>query len=79
MVRHALETSGSVSTIAQTGLSLELGPQDAERTLLLRADMDALPIHEEAPVLLSERPYTHARGHDAHMAAGRRGAFGEPT
>ncbi|PKN57736.1 MAG: amidohydrolase [Deltaproteobacteria bacterium HGW-Deltaproteobacteria-14] len=57
--------------IARTGCYVDLGPADAELTLLLRADMDGLPITEE-----SELPWRstlpgqmHACGHDAHMAA----------
>ena len=66
-----LEGLGSQSRLAETGLMVDFGPPDAPKTLMLRADMDGLPIQEE-----SERDYAsihagrmHACGHDAHMAA----------
>lgn len=56
--------------IAETGVAAMIGA-DAGRTLMLRADMDALPIEEEG----EDRPYRsgftglmHACGHDGHTA-----------
>lgn len=52
-----------------------IGPEDADRTLLLRADVDALKIQEDERNLRCERNCVskkpglmHACGHDAHMA-----------
>jgi amidohydrolase len=58
------------TALAQTGLVVRLGRGESGRVLLLRADMDALPIHEESSLAFaSRRPgKMHACGHDAHMA-----------
>jgi len=66
-----LENIGmDVSRIAETGVVGLLSGNHPGRTLLLRADMDALPIQEE-----NEVPYKsiydgkmHACGHDGHTA-----------
>lgn len=62
---------GEVKPIAKTGFYVDLGPQDARRTLLLRADMDALPIQEATglPYASERAGHMHACGHDGHMAA----------
>jgi amidohydrolase len=56
--------------IAQTGVVglLELGEKG--KTLMIRADMDALQVHEETglPFASTHRGFMHACGHDAHMA-----------
>ena len=56
--------------IAETGVAAVLSGRSPGRTLLLRADMDALPIQEK-----NDQPYKsrnpgvmHACGHDGHMA-----------
>lgn len=56
--------------VARTGVIGLIEKTGAEKTLLLRADMDALPICEEkASSYQSEHPgMMHACGHDAHMA-----------
>ncbi len=62
-----------VSGVGQTGVvGLIQGPQPNERTVMLRFDMDALPIHEENDVpYRSQTPgVMHACGHDAHVAVG---------
>ena len=58
-----------ICLLAGTGLVLELGRGHGP-TLLLRADMDALPITEASGLTFaSRRPgCMHACGHDAHMA-----------
>ncbi|HEY9897594.1 MAG TPA: amidohydrolase [Pantanalinema sp.] len=56
--------------IAKTGLVALLRGARAGKTVLVRADIDALPLHEEAPhSYVSRNPgVMHACGHDAHMA-----------
>lgn len=57
--------------IAKTGVSALLQPEGASpRAILLRADMDALPIQEESSVdYASKNPgVMHACGHDGHMS-----------
>lgn len=68
------ETTGRWATprpIAKTGFTIDLGPAEASRTLLLRADMDGLPITEETglPYASTHAGRMHACGHDGHMAA----------
>lgn len=55
---------------AETGTVATLAPQAAGRHIALRADIDALPIHEAGDVdWASERPgCMHACGHDGHSA-----------
>ena len=62
---------GEIKPIAKTGFYVDLGPADAKRTLLLRADMDALPIHEETGLAYASSNVgrMHACGHDGHMAS----------
>lgn len=62
-----------VSGVGKTGVvGLLQGGQPGERTVLLRFDMDALPIEEENDVpYRSQTPgVMHACGHDAHVAIG---------
>lgn len=59
--------------VGKTGVvGLLSGAQPGERTVLLRFDMDALPIEEENDVpYRSQTPgVMHACGHDAHVAVG---------
>lgn len=61
------------SGVGKTGVvGLLQGGQPGERTVLLRFDMDALPIQEENDVpYRSQTPgVMHACGHDAHVAVG---------
>ncbi len=59
--------------VGTTGVvGLLTGAQRGERTVLLRFDMDALPIQEEneVPYRSQTAGVMHACGHDAHVAAG---------
>jgi amidohydrolase len=60
-----------VRKVGGTGLALHFGRGETDRTLLIRADMDALPIDEQTGLAFaSRRPgYMHACGHDGHMAS----------
>jgi len=70
-LERVISAFAEVHTVAETGLYADLGPEDAPRTLLLRADMDGLPIREETghPWASQHPGRMHACGHDAHMAA----------
>jgi len=59
-----------VRILAKTGLRADLAGQSGEKTIALRADMDALPLQEEGEQdYKSENPGAmHACGHDGHMA-----------
>src|SRR5262245_35402255 len=62
-----------VTGVGKTGVvGLLSGGEPGEQTVLLRFDMDALPIHEENEVSYrSQTPgVMHACGHDAHVAVG---------
>jgi amidohydrolase len=74
IVADALENLGlEVKTgVAETGVIALLRGKRTKRTVLLRFDMDALPVQE-----VSDAPYTstvpgvmHACGHDGHTAVG---------
>ena len=56
--------------IAETGVTALLRGEREGKTLLLRADMDALPLEEQTglPFASKNRGMMHACGHDAHMA-----------
>jgi len=56
---------------AELGTVATLAPQAPAEHIGLRADMDALPIAEQAPVdyCSTEHGKMHACGHDGHMAA----------
>jgi amidohydrolase len=62
-----------VTGVGKTGVvGLLTGGQPGERTVLLRFDMDALPIQEqnEVPYRSQTPGIMHACGHDAHVAVG---------
>ena len=67
-VKQELEKLGfSVSECGKSGLVTTVG--QGTKTILLRADMDALPIREEADVeFASTNGRMHACGHDMHTA-----------
>lgn len=75
MVAERLSALGYevVTGVGKSGVvGLLQGAQSGERTVLLRFDMDALPIQEENEVpYRSQTPgVMHACGHDAHVAVG---------
>ncbi|HWP51907.1 MAG TPA: M20 family metallopeptidase [Clostridia bacterium] len=71
-VKVALESLGLTvrSGIAGTGLIADMHGRAPGKTLLLRADMDALPLQEENDLpFCSKNPgVMHACGHDVHTA-----------
>ncbi len=56
--------------VGGTGLACTVGRGETGQVLMLRADMDALPVQEQSGLAFaSQRPgKMHACGHDAHMA-----------
>jgi len=66
----ALGVGSRLVSVGGTGFYLDIGPAAAAATILLRADMDGLPITEKTGLpYASQRPgFMHACGHDAHMA-----------
>ena len=68
-VRRELEQMGlKPQACGKAGLVVCLGGKKEGKTILLRADMDALPVTEEADVeFASEKPgFMHGCGHDMH-------------
>lgn len=70
VVREALLDLGCTpKNCGKAGLTVTLGGKKPGKTFLLRADMDALPIAEEADVdFPAENGRMHACGHDMHTA-----------
>jgi amidohydrolase len=72
LVRRELEAGGltDLSAVAGTGLLATIAGGRPGPTLVLRADLDALPIEERTGLpFASRRPgVMHACGHDAHTA-----------
>jgi amidohydrolase len=70
LVEKKLKSLGiKTKRMAKTGVAGYLTVPGAKRTIALRADMDALPILEEAKVpFASKNGNMHACGHDAHTA-----------
>nr|HQU74671.1 M20/M25/M40 family metallo-hydrolase [Calditrichia bacterium] len=56
--------------VGKSGVVGDLRIPEATRTIALRADMDALPIHEETglPFQSQNAGVMHACGHDTHTA-----------
>lgn len=70
-LRQQLQALGiDAVAVGQTGLMAVLGPRHCEKILMVRADMDALPVQEQSGLAFaSRRPgCMHACGHDTHMA-----------
>ena len=67
-VKSGVGRTGVVGTLRGGGAALSA----PERTVLLRADMDALPIQEanDVPYRSTAEGVMHACGHDAHVAIG---------
>jgi amidohydrolase len=67
-----LEEAGleAIAGVGGTGLIATLNESDSKRKILLRADMDALPIHEtrDRDYASRNKGIMHACGHDAHVA-----------
>ena len=55
---------------AKTGIYADICGKEPGKTILLRADIDALPLNEESgvPFCSAHKGYMHACGHDYHMA-----------
>lgn len=71
LVRRELEHMGLTPTpCGKAGLEVLVGGKQPGKTILLRADMDALPLQEEADVdYASQIPgVMHGCGHDMHTA-----------
>src|SRR5450830_1894262 len=72
-VRTALKLHGIdlLDLPLKTGLVAEIGSHNPGPLIVLRSDIDALPIHEEAGVeFASQKPgVMHACGHDFHASA----------
>ena len=56
--------------VGKTGVVSNLNPNKATKTLLIRADMDALPIQEETSLEFKSKNQgvMHACGHDIHTS-----------
>jgi amidohydrolase len=72
-VRQQLLSMGivEIESVAETGLLATIEGVNKGKTILLRADMDALPIQEENAVeyVSKNKGVMHACGHDVHMTS----------
>lgn len=71
LVKQKLEEMGYMpEELGRAGLIALAGGKDPERTILLRADMDALPLDEEADIDYRSKidGKMHGCGHDMHTA-----------
>ncbi|MCL5032970.1 MAG: M20 family metallopeptidase [Thermotogae bacterium] len=70
VLKSAIEGLGSKAyPVAKTGLIVPITRDKDEPYMLLRSDMDALPIKEQTRwEYASKNEYMHACGHDVHMA-----------
>ncbi len=71
LLKKRMAGLGRIEPLGETGFYVDIGPGDASRTLLLRADMDGLPIQEATGLSYASihDGHMHACGHDGHMAA----------
>ncbi|MFC4304720.1 M20 metallopeptidase family protein [Cohnella boryungensis] len=69
-VKEALESMGLKPTlVGESGLTVTIGGQHAGKVILIRADMDGLPIQEETELsFASLNGNMHACGHDLHTS-----------
>lgn len=69
-VKEKLENMGyAVESVGESGLSAVAGDAGKGKTILLRADMDALPMKEESGLsFASGTDAAHCCGHDMHTA-----------
>ncbi|MUH36721.1 amidohydrolase [Zobellia amurskyensis] len=60
-----------IESVAKTGLLATINGSQKGKTILLRADIDALPIHEQNNTAYASKAagVMHACGHDAHSAS----------
>ncbi len=60
-----------IESVAKTGLLATINGSQKGKTILLRADIDALPIHEQNNIAYASKTagVMHACGHDAHSAS----------
>ncbi len=67
-VRSRLEQMGyEVTGLGESGLTVIAGDPNSERVILLRADMDALPMREDSGLeFASKTDSAHCCGHDLH-------------
>ncbi len=70
VLKSAIEDLGiKAYPVAKTGLIVPITKSEDEPYVLLRSDMDALPIKEQTQwEYASKNGYMHACGHDVHMA-----------
>ena len=68
-VRSVLKSIGcEVFNCGSCGVYTVIGKNNLDKCVLLRADMDALPINEEADISFKSNSNMHACGHDMHTA-----------
>lgn len=68
-VRSVLNSIGcEVFNCGSCGVYTVIGKNNLDKCVLLRADMDALPINEEADISFKSNSNMHACGHDMHTA-----------
>jgi len=69
-VKEMLESIGlTPTTVGESGLMVTIGGQRPGKVILIRADMDGLPIKEEADIsFASLNGNMHACGHDLHTS-----------
>lgn len=70
VIRYLVDTGMPVEAVAGTGVLGLLRGAKSGKTILLRADMDALPLQEETdlPYRSVDAGIMHACGHDGHTA-----------